>query len=82
MSKIYIIKHCFYVDGGFGDAVYEEEVVKVTTSEELAKAYVKKWDDPFVYDHPYDDVTMHGLSYEEYEIEYLEEERKKENMDD
>ena len=27
MNKIYLVKHCFNVDGGFGDAISQEEVI-------------------------------------------------------
>ena len=27
MNKIYLVKHCFDVDGGFGDAISQEEVI-------------------------------------------------------
>lgn len=27
MNKIYLVNHCFDVDGGFGDAIPQEEVI-------------------------------------------------------
>ena len=27
MNKIYLVNHCFDVDGGFGDAILQEEVI-------------------------------------------------------
>lgn len=27
MNKIYLVNHCFDVDGGFGDAISQEEVI-------------------------------------------------------
>ena len=27
MNKIYLVKHCFNADGGFGDAISQEEFI-------------------------------------------------------
>ena len=67
-TKVYLIKHCYDTDGGFGDAVYQEDVMFATTNKELAEAYVEKYDNPVVYDKPYAELYHHGLCIEEMEL--------------
>lgn len=68
MAKVYIIKELYDVDGGFGDAVVQENVMFVTMNGELAKAYVEKYSKPVVYDKPYAYLTEHELICEEMDI--------------
>ena len=63
MNAIYIVYHDYDVDGGFGDAIYESDIVCAFATEEEAKAYVEKWDNTIIYDKPYDCLTMHSLTY-------------------
>lgn len=65
-DKIYIIKHIYDVDGGFGDAIYSEEVAGlVKCSEEEIKNFVEEFNKPEVYDVPYSELTCHGIVAEE-----------------
>ena len=65
MEKIYVIKHIYDVDGGFGDAVAMEEVIGFCTSEEEAQKYVEKYQNEHVYDRPYSDLFCGELVVEE-----------------
>lgn len=67
--KIYVINHCYEVDGGFGDSVYVKEVVKITTNKKKAKAYERKWSRCRPYAHPYSYLTYGRLVVEEKEAE-------------
>ena len=66
--KIYCVYHNFDVDGGFGDAIDQSEVVAVFEKEEDAKAFVDKYHDPCVYDRPYHELWHHCLSITEIDI--------------
>lgn len=50
---LYGVYHMYDVDGGFGDAVGKENLIKIFATKELADAYAKKWDNTHVYDQPY-----------------------------
>ena len=52
-SRLFGIYHGYDVDGGFGDAVCQEDLLFVSNSKETAEAYAKKWDNSHVYDKPY-----------------------------
>ena len=66
--KIYIIKHCYDIDGGFGDAVPEETPLFATKSKAKAEAYVAKYNNPEIYYSPYQDLYHHGLTIEEMDL--------------
>ena len=66
--KIYQIVHSYDVDGGYGDAVHCEEVIWSTTDKDLADAYVEKWNDPYIYDTPYDWLEKNRLTVREVTI--------------
>lgn len=59
--KIYLIAHQFDVDGGFGDAVQQECVLFATPSKEEANRYVERYNEPRIYDKPYDALYEHRL---------------------
>ena len=61
MTEIYEVYHCFDVDGGFGDAVYEESKVATFESKEDAETFVEKFKNPHVYDSPYADLNCGSL---------------------
>lgn len=69
MASVYIIKHLYDVDGGFGDAVSQETIVGITTDKVKAEQYVEKWSAPFVYDTPYADLECSRLVVEEVEAD-------------
>ena len=41
INKIYLVKHCFDVDGGFGDAIYQEEVICGFDNREDANEFIE-----------------------------------------
>ena len=41
MNKIYLVNHCFDVDGGFGDAIPQEEVICGFDNREDADEFVE-----------------------------------------
>ena len=66
--KVYVVMNQFTTDGGFGDAIYGEQIVFITTNKEKALEYVKKWSDPHVYDIPYDELTCDDLRVDEWDL--------------
>lgn len=50
MNKIYLVNHCFDVDGGFGDAIPQEEVICGFDNREDANRFVEKYSNPHIYD--------------------------------
>ena len=71
-KRMYAIYHIYDADGGFGDAVMEEDhVATVMATEEEIKVFLKKWDKPEVYEHPYDDLACHHVRAEVVELEDL-----------
>ena len=68
MSKIYVVKHIYDVDGGYGDAVYNEEIVFITSNKEEAEAWVEHWDHSFTYNTPYAELTCCSFSVEEMDV--------------
>ena len=66
--KVYVIKHGYDRDNGYGDvAVYTEEILYIVADEQTAIDYCKKWDKPYVYctPTPYADLTRNHVFYEE-----------------
>ena len=64
-EKIYVIKHCYDVDGGFGDAVSVEDIVGYCTSEEEAQKYVKTYQNIHCYGNPYNELCCGELIVDE-----------------
>lgn len=65
MEKVkneYLVSHLYDTDGGFGDAICQEEPLFVVyaTPEEMDE-FVEKWDKPYVYDKPYANLMCHGI---------------------
>ena len=50
MNKIYLVNHCFDVDGGFGDAIPQEEVICGFDNREDANGFVEKYSNPHIHD--------------------------------
>ena len=74
---IYRVIHEYTVDGGFGDAVPEEETVVTFSTKEKAEEFVKKYSKPHVYDEPYDELWCGTLSICE---ETIDEEPEEDTM--
>lgn len=68
MAKIYIVKHEYDVDGGFGDAVSAEEVVAIFDNKDDADAFAIKFSNRRIYDRPYADLYYGGLTVNEENI--------------
>ena len=66
--KVYIIYHDYDVDGGYGDATDQHEILWICKDEEEAKAYIERWNKPEVYDNPYDSLYKNALHYEEHDL--------------
>lgn len=63
---IYGVFHVFEVDGGFGDAIDNEELVGVTTDLHEAESFVEKYSlGGAIYDIPYCALTMGTLEIRE-----------------
>ena len=65
MNKIYLVNHCFDVDGGFGDAIPQEEVICGFDNREDANGFVEKYSNPHIYDSPYASLECGILRVEE-----------------
>lgn len=50
---MWIIEHCYDVDGGFGDAVGVRDTIGIVETKEEADNYIAKWSNPEIYDKPY-----------------------------
>lgn len=65
-EKLYIVRHIYDVDGGFGDAISNENVVGVVRcTEEEIKNFENKYGKTEVYDVPYADLTCHTIFIDE-----------------
>ena len=65
MSSIFMVIHGWDEDGGIGDAVPKSETVAVFSTLEKAEDYVYRYQDPHVYDTPYDPLCCGILRIEE-----------------
>ena len=61
---VYIVKHVYDEDGGFGDAVSVEEVLCGFVNKAEAEAFVSTYEKPHVYDQPYADLMCGELVVE------------------
>lgn len=66
--KIYNVYHVYDVDGGYGDAVPAEAHVATFESETDAKAFVAKYNDPYVYDEPYNKLYCNEFVIREFNV--------------
>ena len=66
--KIYVIEHCYDVDGGFGDAIPTRMSICAFKTKEQAEVFVSKNSNPHVYGHPYDDLYCGELEIEELDV--------------
>lgn len=73
-KKLYIIRHGYDVDGGFGDAIWREDVVGIVsaTRQEIDE-FIKKFDKPAIYDIPYSELFCHTLYADEVSLSTMEE---------
>lgn len=62
---MYLIEHVYDVDGGFGDAIGNTDVIGAMETMEEAIAYVAKWSHPVVYDVPYAPLEHKALRIRE-----------------
>lgn len=68
-KEFWAIYHGYSVDGGYGDAVWEEEMVGVVSAtENEIQEFIEKYNNPIVYDHPYDDLVAHCIRAEKIKI--------------
>lgn len=61
MEKIYGVFHIYDVDGGYGDAIQQVEMVGITASLKEAEEFVLRYNNPHVYFKPYDKLYCHKL---------------------
>lgn len=71
MDKIFLIMHEYDVDGGFGDAVTQEEVLGYLPTRKEATEYVEKYSEPRIYGRPYMDLYEHTLFVREMKLQPL-----------
>lgn len=72
MIKVFGVFHKFDVDGGFGDAITEEELICTFEDLEKAEEFKKKYENPHVYDRPYADLKCGELIVRELPTTYDE----------
>jgi hypothetical protein len=70
--KTFGVFHIFDVDGGFGDAIPKKELICTFNSEEKAKDFIKKYENPHVYDIPYQALECGKLELRELPTTYNE----------
>ncbi len=63
--KIYQVMHEYTVDGGFGDAVLNQEVVAMFDNKQDAETFVERFSESRVYEKPYDELIYGELYMEE-----------------
>ena len=63
--KVYIVKHEYDEDGGFGDAIAVSDVLCGFTNKAEAEAFVSAYSKPRVYDRPYADLWCGELVIDE-----------------
>lgn len=66
--KLYQVVHNWDEDGGFGDAVWQQDVLATFENKEDAEEYAQKFADPHVYDVPYAALGCGDLKVEEIEV--------------
>ena len=88
MSKFGVF-HIFDVDGGFGDAIGQQELICIFDTEEQANEFKTKFEKPHVYDRPYQALECGKLevkelptSYDEKDFWWLSEEYEEDEEDD
>ena len=57
--------HKYDVDGGFGDAISNEDLICVFKTVEEANDFVEKYENPHVYDVPYNELWCGTLEVRE-----------------
>ena len=65
--KIYQVFHAYDVDGGFGDAVPNVDLIETFVSKEDAKDFVERFANPHIYDKPYASLECGNLYIRESE---------------
>ena len=65
MNKIYLVKHCYDTNSGYGDAISKHEVLCGFTNEDEANEFVKAYENPHIYDTPYESLECGRLVIEE-----------------
>ena len=65
MKTIYNVIHYYDVDGGFGDAISQEEVLFTTLNKEVAEKFVHKYSNKHIYDTPYANLYIGELAIRE-----------------
>ena len=72
-KKLWNIFHGYDVDGGFGDPVYQEDLVAtVEATDDEIKEFVEKWNKSEVYDRPYGYLECHAVFAREVEVKMLQ----------
>lgn len=71
MSKFGVF-HIFDVDGGFGDAIGQQELICIFDTEEQANEFKTKFEKPHVYDRPYQCLECGKLEVKELPTSYNE----------
>lgn len=70
--KTFGVFHIFDVDGGFGDAIPQEDLICTFNSVEEAWDFIKKYEKPHVYDCPYQCLECGQLELRELPTTYNE----------
>ena len=65
---MYAVFHKYDVDGGFGDAIEREDLIRVFDTQGEAEAFKKKYEKPHVYDTPYCELWCGTLEVRELPI--------------
>lgn len=72
-NKIYTVTHEYDEDGGFGDAVYCQDLVVTFATLKEAEEFVAKYGRQICYDEPYDRLYCGILRIDEVELGVFDE---------
>lgn len=70
--RIFGVFHKYDTDGGFGDAISQKDLICIFDSLEKAEEFKKKYEDPHIFESPYDDLECGELVIEELPTTYDE----------
>jgi len=73
-TYVYEVVHYYDTDGGFGDAIPQEDVIAVFSTKAKADECVAKYANPHVYDRPYMSLECGSLEVREREIDVMPDE--------
>lgn len=66
--KIYQVIHLYETDGGFGDAISQQDIIATFENYDDAKAFADRFSNDHVYDKPYSELHCGKLEVYESDV--------------